>query len=259
MDKAILTAAIVAQAMESRAVFISLGIMGAIMEPKSREASAKMNDTTILSLVAGATGLVGRHVVQQLGAAGDRALALTRRPMGGLPASVEALEVDYEKMVDGAPLPEAQHAYICLGTTIKRAGSQDAFRRVDRDYVIAAAQLAYEAGVRRIAVVSAVGATTETNNFYMNIKGQVEEAIVEFSFEHISFVQPGLIMGDRINDYRLGERIAEFLTPLFNPLMRGKATQYKSIHASKIAAAMIAQVQGSEPGIHRLTYADMMA
>jgi len=212
-----------------------------------------------LSLIAGATGLVGSHVVEQLGAAGDRALALTRRPMDCLPESVSVHVVDYERLVDGQSLPEADHAYICLGSTIKKAGSQEAFHRVDHDYVIAIAQLAYEAGVRRIGVVSAVGATTETKNFYMNIKGEVEEAIVQFPFDHITFVQPGLILGDRVNDPRLGEQVAAFLTPLFNPLLRGKATKYKSIHSRDIAAAMIAQVQGNSTGTHYLGYAEMMA
>jgi uncharacterized protein YbjT (DUF2867 family) len=233
--------------------------MGAIIETSIKEASANMQNEKTLSLVAGATGLVGSHVVQQLGAAGDRALALTRRPMDDLPQSVSALIVDYERLVEGQSLPEADHAYICLGSTIKKAGSQEAFRRVDHDYVIAIAQLAYEAGVRRIGVVSAVGATTETKNFYMNIKGEVEDAIGQFSFDHISFVQPGLILGDRLNDPRLGEQIAAFLTPLFNPLLRGNAAKYKSIQARDIAAAMIAQVQHGPDGIHRLSYAEMMA
>jgi uncharacterized protein YbjT (DUF2867 family) len=217
-----------------------------------------MQHETNLSLVAGATGLVGSHVVSQLGAAGVPALALTRRPMDDLPPSVSSHLVDYERLVEGSPLPTASHAYICLGTTIKKAGSQEAFRRVDHDYVVAIAQLAYEAGVRRIGVVSAVGATTETENFYMNIKGEVEEAVVQFPFDHVSFVQPGLILGQRTNDYRLGEQLAVFLTPLFNPLLRGKAIRFKSIQARDIAAAMIAQVQGTITGIHHLGYTDMM-
>jgi uncharacterized protein YbjT (DUF2867 family) len=218
-----------------------------------------MQDGSPLSLIAGATGLVGSHVVEQLGLAGQKALALTRRPLDSLPDSVSAHIVDFERMVDGESLPEATHAYICLGTTIKKAGSQQAFRRVDHDYVIAMAQLAYEAGVRRLAVVSAVGATTDTSNFYMKIKGEIEEAIVQLPFDHISFVQPGLILGDRVNDPRLGEQIAAFLTPLFNPLLRGNASRYRSIQARDIAAAMIAQVQEGEPGVHHLTYGDMMA
>ena len=211
------------------------------------------------SLIAGATGLVGSHVVQQLGGAGDQAIAISRRPMDDLPPSVDNLVVEFEDLVDGKPLPDADHAYICLGTTIKKAGSQDAFRRVDHDYVIAAAQHAFEAGVRRLAVVSAIGATTETKNFYVGIKGAVEEAIAEFEFEHLTFVQPGLILGDRTNDFRFGEQVAVFLTPLFNPLLRGKARQYRSIQAADIAAAMIAQVQRGPAGIHHLTYDAMMA
>lgn len=218
-----------------------------------------MQDGSTLSLIAGATGLVGSHVVEQLGAARQKALALTRRPLDGLPDSVSAHVVDFERLVDGESLPEATHAYICLGTTIKKAGSQQAFRRVDHDYVIAMAQLAFEAGVRRLAVVSAVGATTDTSNFYMKIKGEIEEAIVQLPFDHISFVQPGLILGDRVNDPRLGEQIAVFLTPLFNPLLRGNASKYRSIQARDIAKAMIAQVQEGEPGVHHLAYGDMMA
>ena len=211
-----------------------------------------------ISIIAGGTGLVGRHVLQQLGASDEKMIAVARRPIDDLPASASLFEADFERLVDGLSLPEATHAYICLGTTIKKAGSQEAFRRVDHDYVIALAQLAYEAGVRRVAVVSAVGATTHTNNFYTKIKGEVEEAIAEFPFEHVSFARPGLILGERINDFRLGEQVAVALTPVFNPLLRGKAKQFRSIHARNIAAAMIAQVQGGRDGVHYLSYDDMM-
>jgi len=232
--------------------------MGAIIDTILGEANTNMPQGETISLIAGGTGLVGRHVMQQLGASGEQMIVIARRPIDDLPASASLFETDFDRLVDGLTLPDASHAYICLGTTIKKAGSREAFRRVDHDYVIAMAQLAYESGVRRLAVVSAVGATTDTNNFYTKIKGEVEEAIAEFRFEHLTFVRPGLILGDRVNDFRLGEQVAVMLTPLFNPLLRGKATQFRSIHARDIAAAMIAQVRLGLPGVHHLTYADMM-
>jgi uncharacterized protein YbjT (DUF2867 family) len=218
-----------------------------------------MADISEISLVAGATGLVGRHVVSHLGAMGKPAIALARREMDDLPESISQHIVDYEDVVNGAPLPEAGRAFICLGSTIKKAGTWDAFSRVDHDYVIAAAQAAWEAGARRLAVVSSINATASSGNRYIKLKGEVEEALEQFPFKHLSIMQPGLILGDRINDWRLGEQIAVFLTPVFNPLLRGSSMKYRSIHASNIASAMIAQVEQGAPGTHRLTYEQMMA
>jgi uncharacterized protein YbjT (DUF2867 family) len=205
------------------------------------------------SIVAGATGLVGGHVLRLLAEQGGTVLALTRRPIDGLPPGAQSYHVDFEVLAEGGHLPAADHVYICLGTTIRKAGSRQAFRRVDHDYVVAVARAARAAGATRLSVVSSVGANATARNTYLKIKGEVEQAIAGMGFDHVSFIQPGLLLGDR-DEKRLGEKIATLLTPLFNPLLLGGLAKYKSVAAETVARAMIEQVRSGLSGVYRLTY-----
>ena len=144
--------------------------------------------------VAGASGLVGSSLLQLLLSDCERVAAVTRRPFGISSPKLVEIAGDFEHL---APLGEIDAAFCALGTTIKKAGSQEAFRRVDAAYVVAFAKAACEAGAKRFAVVSSVGTEVDSSNFYLRVKSEMEEAVRAIPFEGVYIMRPSFLMGDR--------------------------------------------------------------
>jgi uncharacterized protein YbjT (DUF2867 family) len=159
------------------------------------------------ALVAGATGLVGRALLDLLAAdvRQARIVALVRRTPSALPARCEALVTDFDHL-DAVTLPPADDAYCALGTTIKTAGSKERFRKVDFDYCLAFANAARRAGVRRFCIVTALGASAASTVYYSRVKGDIEAALAGLGFEALHLFRPSLLAGDRA-EWRLGERL----------------------------------------------------
>lgn len=183
--------------------------------------------------VAGATGLVGRAVVDAL--ANDpmvaRIVALVRRPLDRAPASVESRIVAFDALETSLADERADIAICCLGTTIRQAGSQAAFRRVDFDYVLAFARAAKAAGVRHFLVVTALGASPTSLGFYNRVKGEVEEALANVGFDALTIVRPSLLLGER-TEMRIAERLAA-------PLSRFLPIGVRGIEGDTVARAIV--------------------
>jgi uncharacterized protein YbjT (DUF2867 family) len=195
--------------------------------------------------VVGATGLVGRETVRALLDTGDQVVAWVRRPTGlrhpGLSERLvdfEQLEAAYTLGPEGPPVA----AVCCLGTTIKQAGSQERFRRVDYDYVLAFARAAKRAGVGTFAVVTAMGADSRSLVFYNRVKGDVERELTAVGFDSLIIARPSLLMGER-DQARLGERLAA-------PLMRWLPLRYRGIEGATVARALRNLVSSAGPGNH---------
>jgi uncharacterized protein YbjT (DUF2867 family) len=212
-------------------------------------------------LLAGATGLVGGLVLRERLA--DRAwpgrivAPLRREPplkdprllpvIGPLtePKADEQVAGEVRGRVGSAKLD----AYIsCLGTTLEVAGSREAFIAVDRELVLRLAKLAFELGARRAILVSSVGASRQSGNFYLRIKGEVEDAMGEAGFKRLDILQPGLLLGER-GEVRRGEALAQTLAPIYNPLLRGaKLRRYRAIPAETVARAVVRLSELTVPG-----------
>jgi uncharacterized protein YbjT (DUF2867 family) len=202
-------------------------------------------------VMIGATGLVGSLAARSLLAQGWSVDALLRRPSGLVaPRWREhvAPPQDWPGIV-GALGGDA--AVSALGTTMRQAGSQAAFRAVDFDMVTRFAEAAAAAGTRRMAAVSSVGAHSSSANFYLRIKGEMEAALEGFGFERLDILRPGLLRGDRGSDRRLGERIGIGLSPLVNLALRGSLDRFAAIDAGLVAAAIVACLRNPEPGTFR--------
>ena len=187
-------------------------------------------------LLAGATGLVG-----------SRVLAL--RP-DIVPVGRRATGVAGEILADFAalsPLPPALVAVSALGTTIRAAGSQAAFRAVDHDAVLAFARAAQAAGARHFIVITAVGADAASGVFYLRVKGEVERGLAALGFDRLDIVQPGLILGPRA-ERRPVEAFFQRLALLLSPLFVGTLGKYGAISADALARAVAALCDRSEPG-----------
>lgn len=192
-------------------------------------------------LLVGATGLVGRNIIARTAHLPQLALqGLSRReiafPEGARMELVLADSEDWGEVV-GMIKPEA---VICaLGTTIRKAGSEEAFRAVDYELVMQVARAAKAVGTRGFVHISSVGAETGTKNFYLRTKGEVERDLRALHFKRLDVLRPGLLRGRRERDTRVLEGIGQVLAPLVDPFLRGGLEKYRSIRASDLATAAL--------------------
>ncbi|MET0625485.1 MAG: nucleoside-diphosphate sugar epimerase [Pyrinomonadaceae bacterium] len=191
--------------------------------------------------LAGATGLVGRAILEGLLADGTVAAvhALGRREPGIVHPKLTPHVADFKAL---APLPPLDEVYLALGTTIKAAGSQSAFRAVDFDANLAVARAALAAGARRAGLVSAMGADAKSRIFYNRVKGELEEALVQLPFEGLVIARPSLLVGDREalgQPVRTAERLATAASKLLGALV---PANYRPVAAAAVARALLARV-----------------
>jgi uncharacterized protein YbjT (DUF2867 family) len=201
------------------------------------------------AVVAGATGLVGREVMRRLlaGKHYGRVVALARRPLALSDVRLVLATADFERLdqvLGPATLGVADiDVFCCLGTTISVAGSEDAFRRVDRDYVVALGRWAAQVGARRMIVVSAIGADAASRAFYNRVKGEMEHALVALNLRSLVIVRPSLLSGQRA-EFRLGERVALAVAA---PLRKLIPAKLRPISAADVAQAMIDAARATCP------------
>jgi uncharacterized protein YbjT (DUF2867 family) len=136
-----------------------------------------------------------------------------------------------------------------LGTTIKKAGSQEAFRKVDYDYVVNFAKVAEQVGAQKLLVISALGADSQSSIFYNRVKGEMEDTLRGLKIPQIEIFQPSLILGDR-KEVRRGEELMQKISPVLNALLVGPLKKYRAISATDIARAMAIATLNFHPGFH---------
>ncbi len=210
---------------------------------------------TRTALIAGATGLAGSSLLERLLADPLYAAvrALVRRPLGVTHDKLESAVVDFDALDDDPERLAADDVYCCLGTTIKKAGSQEAFRRVDHHYVEALARLAHGQGAERFLMVSSIGADARSGSFYMSVKGAAEDSVAALDYGEIHVFRPGLLAGNR-QESRPGERLALAVVPWLKPLLAGPMKVYRAIPAATVAAAMLGAAKSGNRGRHVYTY-----
>ena len=214
-----------------------------------------------VALVAGATGLVGRKLAGRLVACGDYAAVhlLNRRITGAVSAVTREHQVDFEDLDAVAPLVGAvDDAFCCLGTTIGKAGSKPAFRRVDHDYVVAFGRLAQSLGARVLVMVSSMGANRDSRNFYLRVKGETERDLQALGLPALVILRPSLLTGDR-QEFRPAERIGGVLMSVLSPLMLGPLDRMRPVSDDQVACAMHRAVQGQISGLRILESDDIRA
>jgi uncharacterized protein YbjT (DUF2867 family) len=212
-----------------------------------------------VALLAGASGLVGGLLLDVLLEAEDfsRVLAITRRPLAREHPRLANRTVQFDKLAQQLKGLTCQTAFCCLGTTIRAAGSQQAFRRVDFDLVVSFARVAQAAQVQRFIVVSAAAADASSKNFYLRTKGETEDALAALKFPGLDILQPAVLLGWR-REMRALELAARLLMPVVNPLLVGSRTVYRGIPARTVALAMLGAARSGRRGVTRYTYSGMM-
>ncbi len=200
------------------------------------------------ALIVGATGMVGRAVIDRFGAAPVTILA--RREVEGLASHHEQVVAPPDGWADIIAAEKPSVLICCLGTTIRQAGSQDAFRAVEYDLVLAAARGARAGGTPHMIAVSSVGASAKSANFYLRTKGETEDDLVALGFDRLDLIRPGLLRGDRPGPQRLGEGLATTAAPLTDALLHGSFRRYRSISDDRVAAAIVRLAGQGGSGVH---------
>ena len=203
------------------------------------------------ALVAGASGLVGSQVLRLLleDPAYARVTVLARRELPLAHKKLEQRVVSFDRLAQVADFPRVHDVFCCLGTTMKQAGSPDAFRKVDYTYVVELARVAVRHRASQFLVVTAVFADPASRILYSRVKGETEEAVRRLQFEGIQIFRPSLIVGARAEG-RPTERVAGLLSPLVAWAFVGPLARYRPIKAVAVARAMVRVAREAPRGAH---------
>jgi uncharacterized protein YbjT (DUF2867 family) len=234
-------------------------------KPSSRPGGAGRGSSVELrarrAWVAGGTGLIGRSLLPMLLASQrySEVHALVRSQSTALPSSIKLHRhrVDFQALstVTSRSIAAADDAFILLGTTLKQAGSPEAFRRVDFDAVVATARAARVAGATRLAVVSAMGADKASRVLYNRVKGEMEQAVAGLGFELVVLARPSLLVGDRRALEQPPRPAEEWALRLLGPIMGWLPDRIRPIDAKVVARALMQAMLFGRPGVHVLSSA----
>lgn len=202
------------------------------------------------AIIAGASGLIGKQLLYNLIEAGEynTVIALVRKELPIASPKLKQVVVNFDDLAAVQHLLKADDVFCCLGTTIKKAGNQAEFKKVDYTYCCELAKETSRQGSQNFYLVSALGANAQSGIFYNKVKGETEEAIKQISFNSFYIFRPSLLLGDR-KEFRLGERMAQLIMKPVSLLMLGGLKKYKPIEASVVAKAMYKAAQKNAKGV----------
>ena len=202
-----------------------------------------------IALVVGATGMIGSTLLEYLlnEMYYRKVIVLTRRRLLIDDPKLDKIIIDFDNL-QKVTLPEpVDDAYCCLGTTMKKAGSKEAFRRVDYHYPLETAQMALKNGAAQYLIVTAMGANKNSAFFYNRVKGEVEEALWKLNFKAVHIFRPSLLLGER-KERRVGEKIGAIVMKLLRPLLIFRLKKYRAIEGKTVATAMYKTAQENLKG-----------
>ena len=203
------------------------------------------------ALIVGASGLVGGHLLRLLltNPRYSEVISVGRRELPLIYPNLEQRVIDFDKMKEYASDLVADDVFCCLGTTIKKAGSKEAFHKVDYTYVTQLADITAQRGASQFLVVSAMGADAGSMFFYNKVKGEMEEHVKEQPFSSVHIFRPALLLGER-EEQRTGEEFASKIMKPLSGLMIGPLEKYKPIEAETVARGMLYAASQDQRGIH---------
>jgi uncharacterized protein YbjT (DUF2867 family) len=201
------------------------------------------------ALIIGSTGLIGSQLLEILleSADYDKVIAFVKRDTGKTHAKLTQHIIDFDKPESYQNLVVGDDFFCTIGTTIKNAGSKEAFRKVDFGYPQQFAAFALKNDVKQFLIISSLGADKAAGNFYLKTKGEIEDYLKQSSFTSVSIVRPSLLLGDR-KEFRLGEKIGAFFMKTFSFVFSGGLKKYKPIESETVAKALFRIAQKNKKG-----------
>ncbi|MEI7661131.1 MAG: oxidoreductase [Bacteroidota bacterium] len=192
------------------------------------------------AIISGASGLVGEQLLKQLldHQAYSKVIAVVRKPLAIVNEKLEQRVIDFGQLSAVLSGLKADHGFCCLGTTIKTAGSKEKQYVIDHDYVVAFALGCHSAGISRFAVVSSIGASPGSSNFYLRTKGEMERDVQKIPFGGTFILRPSFLVGER-REHRAGEKIAIAVMKVLNPMMGGPLKRYRGVNVLTVAKCMV--------------------
>ncbi len=202
------------------------------------------------ALITGASGLIGKELTDLLLQSGEyqEILILVRKPLNIRHPKLTQIIYNFDHP-DNSVI-QADDIYCTLGSTIKKAGSKEAFRKIDFEYPLQIAQAALQNGARQLLIVTALGSDPKSMIFYNRVKGEVEKALEKLDYGSLHIFRPSLLTGNR-TEKRAGENFAKILAKIVDPLLMGPLQKYRSIQGKQVAKAMIKVAQKASLGVHR--------
>lgn len=192
-----------------------------------------------VALIAGATGMVGSRLIRLLldSPRYDKVISFVRRESGVVHEKLDerVQSLDDMRLEPGETIDDV---YCCLGTTIKKAKTQEAFKRVDHGYPLQLAELGKTHGAKQFLLISSMGADVDSRFFYSRVKGMTERDITALGYSTLHIFRPSLLLGERA-EFRFGEKMGEAASRLLQPFMRGKLRKYRSIEGIQVARGML--------------------
>lgn len=212
------------------------------------------------AIIAGASGLVGGFLLDELLASPDygRVVAVGRRQLEVTHPKLTPMVAEFAALGKVAGELRGNDAFCCLGTTMKRAGTQEKFREADQSAVLAFAWAVQRGGARRFLLVSSLGADAGSRVFYNRVKGETETAVRVMAYETTWIFRPSLLLGPR-REFRLGERVSAVLMRLIGPLLVGPLRPYRAIEAERVARAMARCARDDKARSVRIVESDEIA
>lgn len=193
------------------------------------------------ALILGSSGLTGSFILEKLilDTDFDKIILLNRKESGILNPKIQEIITDFKVEINFESIAKIDSIFSCLGTTRKKTPDLSQYRAIEIEIPCMIAKLAIKKGLQSIHFISSVGASNKSSNFYLKIKGEAEEKLASLNIPHLHIYRPSLLIGPR-KESRLVEKIFMSIMPIFNPLMIGKATKYKTMQIENLSKSMIA-------------------
>ena len=206
--------------------------------------------------IVGASGLIGGHILQDLLQHSDTTITIIgRRRLALSDSRLTQIVIDFSEQEQlNQAMKGFDAVFVAIGTTQKQVkGDLSAYRKIDYDIPFSVAVACANNGIPALLFVSSVGASSQSKNFYLRLKGEVEDAIAKMPIPYIGIFQPSLLLGER-KEFRIGEKISQKLMPLLSPLL---PKRYRPIAASTVAKAMVREAMRNPRGVISYTYVSM--
>lgn len=206
---------------------------------------------TKTAIIVGSTGLTGTYLLKKLlsSEAYDKVISFVRRQTKISHPKLIQHVVDFDDTESYQDYVIGSDMFCCLGTTIKKAGSQEAFEKVDLVYPVEFAKIGAKNGIKQFSIISSIEANPESSNFYLRTKGKCEEQLRKIPFQSISIFRPSLLIGNR-KEFRLSEKLGEYIMKIFSVFLIGRLKKYRPIGSKKVADAMFCIAQQNTVGYH---------